>query len=393
MERARTAFDPAPRGTIVIPMKKLLIVIPIALAVLAALVWSQQRKSPFFVSGFIESHQIRVGSRVGGRVQQVHVEEGQAVQRGVALVELDPYDLRERLAEARASLAAQTANLDKLKAGSRREDIEQARAARDREKVVLDKLVAGSRLLEIKVQEAKVAMAKAELVKAQQDYDRVKTLSDQGQASEVEMNDVTRALGVAQGSYDGSSDQLALLKEGTRAEDIAEQRAKLAEAEATLALLEAGSRAEDIAQAEATVAAAQAAVGVIERQVAELVVSAPMDSTVEAVDLRPGDLIAPNAPVISLTDPSELWVRAFVPENRLDVQLGQKVAVRVDSFPGRRFAGHISYVARAAEFTPSNVQTPEERSKQVFRIKVLLDEGRDVLRAGMSADVFLEPGR
>jgi HlyD family secretion protein len=374
-------------------MKKLLIVIPVAVVALAALVWSQQRKTPFFVSGFIESHQIRVGSRVGGRVQQVHVEEGQAVKRGAPLVELDPYDLRERLAEARATLAAQTANLDKLKAGPRREDIDQARAARDREKFVLDKLIAGSRPLEIKIQEAKVALAQADLVKAQQDYTRVKTLSDQGQASEVEMNDVTRGLGVAQASFDAANDQLALLKEGTRAEDIAEQRAKLAEADATLALLEAGSRPEDIAQAEATVASAQAAVGVTERQMAELTVAAPMDSTVEAVDLRPGDLIAPNAPVISLTDPSELWVRAFVPENRLDVQLGQKVAVRVDSFPSRRFAGHISYIARTAEFTPSNVQTPEERSKQVFRIKVLLDEGRDVLRAGMSADVFLEPAK
>jgi HlyD family secretion protein len=97
--------------------------------------------------------------------------------------------------------------------------------------------------------------------------------------------------------------------------------------------------------------------------------------------------------VIALTDPSELWVRAYLPENRLGVQLDQKVSVRADSFPHRRFAGHISFIARDAEFTPSNIQTPEERSKQVFRIKVLLDEGRDVLRAGMSADVFLEPAR
>jgi HlyD family secretion protein len=84
-------------------------------------------------------------------------------------------------------------------------------------------------------------------------------------------------------------------------------------------------------------------------------------------------------------------VRAYLPENRLDLQLGQKATLRVDSFPDRRFAGHISFISRAAEFTPSNIQTPEERIKQVFRIKVMLDEGLDVLRAGMAADVFLEP--
>jgi multidrug resistance efflux pump len=374
-------------------MKRLLLVIPVAVLAVVLLIWSQQRKQPFFVSGFIESHQIRVGSRVGGRVRQVHVVEGQRVAQGDPLLELDPYDLSERLAEARAALAAQAARLDRLRAGPRKEEIEQARAARDQAQAALDKAVAGPRPLEIKTQEAKVAETSAQLVKARQDFDRVKKLADQGQASEEETNEVTRGLGVAQAAYDAGKSQLDLLKEGTRPEELAEARAKLAQANQSLAVLEAGSRPEDIAEAEAMVESARAAVAVIERQIAELTVAAPLDCIVEAVDLRPGDLVSPNAPVISLTDPSELWVRAYVPESRLGVQLDQKVSVRVDSFPNRRFAGHISYIARDAEFTPSNVQTPEERSKQVFRIKVLLDEGRDVLRAGMSADVFLEPVR
>ena len=134
----------------------------------------------------------------------------------------------------------------------------------------------------------------------------------------------------------------------------------------------------------------RASVAVIAEQIDELVVRAPLASVVEAVDLRPGDLIAPNAPVVALSDPSELWVRAYLPENHLDVQLGRKVSVRVDSFPERRFAAHIAFISRSAEFTPANVQTPEERVKQVFRIKVVLDEGLDVLRAGMSADVYVE---
>ena len=373
-------------------MKRLLLLIPLALAALGAVLWSQQRRLPFFVSGFVETHQIRVGSRVGGRVQKVTVEEGQRVSRGEPLVVLAPFDLNERLAQARATLAAQEALRDKLRAGSRREEVEQAHAARNRAKVVLDKFVAGPRPLEIATQEARVAQVSAELAKAQQDFDRVKKLFDQGQASEEEWNEVNRSYGVARGRFDAERAQLDLLKEGTRAEDIAEQRARLAEAEATLALLEAGSRAEDVAQAEANVVAAQAAVAAIERQIGELTIAAPVDSVVEAVDLRPGDLIALNAPVVSLTDPTELWVRAYLPENHLDLPLGRKVFVAVDSLPGRRFAGHVTYVSRMAEFTPNNVQTPEERSKQVFRIKVLLDEGLDVLRAGMAADVYPEPG-
>lgn len=381
--------DARARAPIIAAMKRLLLVIPVAVVALLALVWSQHRSRPFFVSGFVESHQIRVGSRVGGRVLKVHAVEGQPVEQGAPLLELEPYDLNERLAQARAALAAQEATLAKLRAGARPEELDQARAARDRARVVLAKLRAGPRPLEIQIQRHRVAQSEAEFVKARQDFERVKRLAEQGQAAEEESNQVARNLAVAEANLAAARDQLALLEEGTRAEDIAEQEARLAEADATLALLTAGTRAEDIAQAEATVVSARAAVAMIEQQIAELVVHAPVSSTVEAVELRPGDLIAPNAPVISLADPSELWVRAYLPENRLDVQVGQRVSVRVDSFPGRRFGGHVSFVARDAEFTPSNVQTPEERSKQVFRIKVVLDEGRDVLRAGMAADVFL----
>lgn len=372
-------------------MKRLLaIVLLLVIGAAAVLVWSQQRRGPYYVSGFIEAEQPRVGSRVGGRVAEVHVEEGDSVKAGTRLVTLEPFDLQDRLAEARAALAAQQASLEKLKAGPRPEDIAQAKAARDRAQAVLDKLVAGPRPLEIEVARDKLALATAELEKARKDNERVERLFSQGQAADEERDEVTRALAAAQARHAQATHELALLEEGTRAEDIAEARARLAEAGAVLAELEAGSRAEDIAQGEALVASAQAAVATIERQMAELVVTAPTDNVVESIDLRPGDLIAPNAPVIALNDSQALWVRAYVPENRLNLQVDQTVSVRVDAFPERRFAGHVAFIARQAEFTPSNVQTPEERSKQVFRIKVVLDEGHDVLRPGMSADVFLE---
>ncbi|MCC6581483.1 MAG: HlyD family efflux transporter periplasmic adaptor subunit [Phycisphaeraceae bacterium] len=116
----------------------------------------------------------------------------------------------------------------------------------------------------------------------------------------------------------------------------------------------------------------------------------PRDGMIEAVDLEPGDLVGPNAPVLTMIDPKHLWVRAYVPENRLNLAVDHIIPVSVDSFPGRRFTGRVVFVARQGEFTPGNVQTPEERSKQVFRIKVELEEGQDVLRAGMAADLWLD---
>ena len=97
--------------------------------------------------------------------------------------------------------------------------------------------------------------------------------------------------------------------------------------------------------------------------------------------------------MLSVLDLGKLWVRAYVPEDRLDLELGQPVSISVDSYPGRTFAGHVSFIARQAEFTPGNVQTPEERSRQVFRIKIELDAGDGELRPGMIADVWLDGAR
>ena len=183
---------------------------------------------------------------------------------------------------------------------------------------------------------------------------------------------------------------LAKLENGTRPEELAEARSQLEEARQIWLLRQNGSRVEEIAESEAAVESAKAAVRAIQRQVDELSVKAPVDGAVEAIDLRPGDLVGANAPVISVMDLSQLWVRAYVPENRLSIKVGDPVEVTVDSFPGERFAARITFASRQAEFTPGNVQTPEERSKQVFRIKVTLDSGRDRLRPGMAADVWLK---
>ena len=95
-----------------------------------------------------------------------------------------------------------------------------------------------------------------------------------------------------------------------------------------------------------------------------------------------------RAEVATLLLAQHVWVRVFVPETWLGhIRLGESVKVRVDSFPGRDFAGTVEQIARAAEFTPRNVQTVGERIKQVFGVKVRLEYREGKLRAGMAADV------
>lgn len=368
-----------------------LILAAIVVGLIGWLTWQQTRVPPFVVSGFIESDIARIGSRVGGRIAEVLVEEGSPVTKGQPVLRIDPFDLSAQLAQAKSTLAALDAELARLTAGFRTEEIEQARAQRDEAAATLDRLVAGPRPDEINIARDQLKIEQADFDYARSEYERLSRLSEQSQAAPTELDNALRAFKTAEAKVAEASHKLALLVEGTRKEEIAAARAALARADHALKLVEQGYRREDIDRAKAEAASARSRVDAINIQLSELTVLSPCDCVVEAVDLQPGDLVAANAPTIALLDTSNLWVRAYVPESRLgDVVLGAEVPIGVDSFPGQRFKSRITFIAREAEFTPRNVQTPEERSKQVFRIKATLQEGQDRLRVGMAADVHFD---
>src|SRR5204863_5537350 len=153
---------------------------------------------------------------------------------------------------------------------------------------------------------------------------------------------------------------------------------------------DSGARAQEknVAAAQMRVTQARAQLADIEAQLAEMQVMAPAESVLEVLSVKTGDVLAANREVATLLLVQHLWVRVYVPEPWLGhVQLGDTVKVRVDSDPGREFAGTVEQVAREAEFTPRNVQTVGERVKQVFGVKVRLDNRDGKLRAGMAADV------
>lgn len=371
-------------------MIKRIVPILIGASVVAALLLATKlRPEPLKVSGFIEAHEIRLGSRVGGRVAQVHVQEGDEVTAGQVLVELEPFDLQAREAEARANLAAYQSEYAKLTAGYRSQEISQAKSRVAQLTAEHDRMVQGPRQAEIDAGRAQVEVAEARLTLAERVHQRTQELLRTNSISAQELDRAVEELEAARGLLLARRKELQLLEEGTRKEDIAAAAAKLEEAKAALAMLVAGYREEEIAQAKAKVDAAAAALTVIEAQIRELKIVAPMNGVVESLELQPGDLTAPGGPVMSMMESEELWVRAYLPE-RLHLELGQTVPITVDAFSDE-FSGEVTFISRQAEFTPSNVQTPEERSKQVFRIKVTIRDGRDRLRPGMSADVWLKP--
>ncbi len=361
----------------------------VVLALVGLIAYSKYRPVPDRVSGFIEADEIRLGSRVGGRVQEVHIEEGARVAKGQTLIQLEPFDLVAEKQEAAATLAAREADYQRLKAGLRAEEVAQAEARYQRLQAALDELVAGPRPQEIEAARGRLRVAEAQLQLATEDFRRETRLMQTNASTQQNLDRATEALDAAQGGVTAQQEELNLLEAGTREESLRAAKAQVEESRLAWELAKKGFRDEEILQAGAARDAAAAALEAINQRIAELTIRSPVDGVVEALELQPGDLAPAGSPVLSIMDDSRLWVRAYVPENRLDLKVGQQMETSVDSFPGRRFAAELTFISRQAEFTPSNVQTPEERVKQVFRIKVELREGLDELRAGMAADVWL----
>ncbi|MEY2577858.1 MAG: rane fusion protein YbhG, partial [Verrucomicrobiota bacterium] len=151
----------------------------------------------------------------------------------------------------------------------------------------------------------------------------------------------------------------------------------------------AKAQEKNIAAARARVEQALAQLADMDSQIQEMKIVAPTDSILEVLSVKVGDVLPANREVATLILPERLWVRVYVPEPWLGlIKLNETVRVRVDSHPGRDFSGVVEQINRKAEFTPRNVQTVEDRIKQVFGVKIHLENKEDTLRAGMSADIF-----
>jgi len=316
-------------------MRKIVLAVVLSAGLLGLLLYSQRRVEPFHVSGSIEADEVRVGSRVGGRVLRVLVQEGERVPEDGVLFELEPFDLLERRAEAAAVLAERRAELAKLEAGYRPEEIAQAEARVEQLQANLLKLKNGPRPEEVEAAAKEAQEAYERLQLAKLNYARAERLVGQSAISRKEYDRASSELKAAQATWEARDARYRLLKKGTRAEDIQQAEALLKEAQAALRLLRSGFRREDVERARAAVRAAEAALRAIDRQIDELKVRARPGLVVQSLDLHPGDLVGANVPVVSLLDLDTLRVRAYVPENRLDVHVGDRVWVRSDSFPGK----------------------------------------------------------
>ena len=345
--------------------------------------------SDLSVAGQIEGTAVDAGSKLGGRVETVHVEEGAWVKKGDVLVTLEASEVKAAEAAARSKCAQAQAQLEKIEAGPRVEEIDQARAALARYEEQYQMALRGARKEEVDAARAQVTAAEAQRDAAKTEYDRVAPLNRQAVA-EVVVEKARLQLEGAKAQLRMAQENLRALLEGTREEEIAMAKAARDQAAAALAALEEGARAEDISTARAMRDEALAALELAQANAREATIRAPMDGLVESIDIHPGDLVSPGA-VVRITDPEDLDLTVFVSAYALGhIRLGQTVALTTDSHGDERFSGEVTFIASEGEYTPKNLQTQEQRVQQMFAVKLGLDSAGGRLKAGMTATAHFD---
>jgi len=297
-------------------------------------------------SGTVEATDADLGFQMAGRIESISVREGDCVQAGQEVAELDRSELLARRRAAEAQGNAARALLVEMQAGFREEEIGEGRAA--------------------------LRQAEERQEDARRDRDRAQRLFNGGSISQEMLDKAETAFQVAEAAVEQAQQRFAILEEGVRPERIAAQRALVEQAEASVAQIDAAIR--------------------------NSVVTVPFPGIVTVRHREPGETASPGLPILTIMDPEDRWVRIYVREDRIgEVSLGQSATITSDTYPEREYEGEVVFIANEAEFTPRNVQTTEERVKLVYAIKVRIteDPSHD-LKAGIPADVVLhgtgEPG-
>jgi HlyD family secretion protein len=289
-------------------------------------------------SGHIEATDVRVATKVAGTVESAPLLEGARLTVGQEIARIDTTDVNLAVAAARAERAMAAAELALRRAGSRMEDIREG--------------------------EAQLERAQADLESAARDLERMEGLLTSGSGTEKARDDARTRRDVAASQLNAAKERLGKLR--------------------------AGSRPEEIDAAQARVEAAEARIAQLEQQVADAVIQSPVAGVLTEKLLERGELAARGTALVVVSEIEHPWLTIYLPEPDLGrIRLGQEAEVSTDA--GQRRTGHVTFIATQAEFTPKNVQTPDERAKLVYRVKIGLDNSDGLFKPGMPAEARLQP--
>jgi len=296
----------------------------------------------------VEATDIRIATEVAGRLLELRIDEGSRVSAGEEIARIDTTDTELALSRAMAEREQAMAQLRLLLAGSRDEDIRQAQA-------------------QLAAAESDVAAARVEASTARADLARYQDLLARNAGSRKQRDDAAARADVA-------------------AERVQSALQRVEAAREVVRRLQAGPRSQEIDVARQRVAVVDAQIAALREPVADALIKAPAAGVVTEKLVEPGELLGPRTAIAVLTDLDHAWATVYVDEPTIPrVRLGQSARVFTDA-GGAALPGTVSYVSPRAEFTPRNVQTAQERSKLVYRLKVSVDNRNGLLKPGMPVE-------
>ena len=356
------------------------------------------------VSGNIELTQVDIAFKTSGRLVERTVNEGDVVQKGMVIARLDREQLLRQRDTAMAALETAQAQLAESESALKwqretmQADLQLKNADLSAAQSQLLQLNNGARPQEKQQANAAVAAAQAQYDQAKKDWDRAQSLYKNDDISTSQYDQFRTRFDSADASLKQVKEQSALVDAGPRSETIESAKAQVERARASLRMGEANSietkrREQDLVARAGDIARAKAQIALIDSQLADTIAVSPINGMVLVKAADPGEVLAPGSSVVTVGDIDHPWLRAYIREQDLGrVKLGAKAKVTTDSFPGKVYDGHVSFVSSEAEFTPKQIQTAEERVKLVYRIKIEVDNPRHELKSNMPADAEILTG-
>lgn len=310
----------------------------------------QNRQAELSYSGTIEATQANLAFQASGRVLAVPVKEGAQVVRDQLLAVLDPDEFRSREAQARANLERAVQNREQLESvlslyrQTLPEDIARAEANLRGQRVVAAEAEKNRRRYEQLFSRSVVAEKERDVVRL--NYDTAKARQDEGEAVLKQARGNMGKIGITQ---------------------------------------------KDLAASQALIDASQAALEQTRIQYRYSELRAPFGGIITSRNIEPGEVVTPGREVLTLADLAQVDLKIFVNETEVGkVRPGQRIEVRVDTFPKRIFAGTVAFISPEGEFTPKIIQTKKERVKLVYLVKVKVENPDLALKPGMPADAWLK---
>ncbi len=306
------------------------------LAILLVSCLSNKSSNTFETSGVVESREVIVSSEVAGKIVWVNFDEGDKVDSGFVLCQVDTELIYPKYLEGKSQAEMLYLQYQLLLKGARSEEIE--------------------------AMEEVVNRAKVNFENVEKQFERIKTLYDEGIATQEQFDNAKALYEVSKTQYEEARKKLEILKKGARKEEI---QAALANYNRALAYIKS-----------------------VEVQLKKSKIVSPISGFVLEKFVDVGEFVSIGSPIAKIANLDEVYIRIYVPEKELGyIKVGDSVNVKIDSYPDKVFKGRVIFISPKAEFTPKSVQTKDERVKLVYAVRIKVKNENGIFKPGMPADV------